>query len=52
VGTVIGWTPADARDALIALLRKNGLLSSGQAVAPGAAENASEDASEDAASGR
>jgi hypothetical protein len=49
---VIGWKPADARDALVALLRKNGLLSSGQAVAPGAPGNAAGNASEEAATGR
>ncbi|HTM70131.1 MAG TPA: hypothetical protein VL118_04530 [Luteimonas sp.] len=52
MGTVIGWKPADARDALVALLRKNGLLSSGQAVAPGAPGNAAGNASEEAATGR
>lgn len=40
VGTVIGWKPADARDALVALLRKNGLLSSQQGDAPAAGEHA------------
>ena len=37
VGSVIGWKPADARGALIAMLRENGLLPSGAATAPVAA---------------
>lgn len=44
VGTVIGWKPADARDALVALMRKNGLLSPGQGVAPVETEDAAENA--------
>lgn len=52
VGTVIGWKPADARDALVALLRENGLLSSRQDVAPVAPGNAAGNASEEAATGR
>jgi hypothetical protein len=34
VGTVIGWKPADARGALIALLRENGLLPGEPATMP------------------
>ncbi len=44
VATVIGWKPADARDALVALMRKNGLLSPGQGVAPVETEDAAENA--------
>lgn len=35
VGTVIGWKPTDARGALIALLRDNGLLPAEPAMTPG-----------------
>jgi hypothetical protein len=34
IGTVVGWKPADARGALIAMLRENGLLPGGPAEAP------------------
>jgi hypothetical protein len=34
VGTVVGWKPADARGALVALLRENGLLPDEPAKAP------------------
>jgi hypothetical protein len=34
VGTVVGWKPADARGALVALLRENGLLTGTPGEAP------------------
>jgi hypothetical protein len=37
VGTVVGWKPTDARDALVALLRENGLLPAGPTEAPATA---------------